>query len=587
MFIRRMMAEAGRQRSTLLLPAVLALIWLNGCRPAAPLSQATPGVAAPAPSVQFTDVTLQSGLGFRQEDCQCGQRYFVEQIASGATVIDANGDGFPDLYFPQPQPIGVCKHPAPLHQRLYLNDGKGHFTLSPSAFRGVDTDYGIAAAAGDYDNDGHEDLYVSCYGKSRLFHNRGDGTFEDVTDKAGVGVKGFSSGAVWFDADGDGRLDLYVMRYCEWNVQTDVPCHDANGQPDVCHPTTYTPATNVFFHNNGNGTFTQKTLAVGFGSEKRRSLSACAVDFDGDGRLDLFVTNDIGPNYMFHNKGKGVFEDVAMQQGVAFGLSGATQANMGVAVGDYNNTGRMSVLVTTFSNEPRTLYRNDGGYFTDVSAPAGIAQPTMPYLAFGTGFLDTRNSGALDLFIANGHVSPSARLHYDKEQNYKEPNQLLLNDGRGRFTEAKNALPADDVRVHRGAVFADFDNDGRMDILTTATDDRPTLLRNDSQAGNWLLLRLTNKQGCATPVGTRCTATVNGKRLLRVVLGGGSYGGNSDMRVHFGLDTATSIDTLEIAWMSGAKQVFHNVPANQILSLREGQSLSASPSNASLRVGAK
>jgi hypothetical protein len=247
---------------------------------------------------------------------------------------------------------------------------------------------------------------------------------------------------------------------------------------------------------------------------------------------------------------------------------------MGTACGDYNNTGKLSVAVTTFSNEPYTLYRNDGGYFTDKSAEAGIAEPTLPYLAFGTGFFDSRNSGDLDLFFANGHVSPAAKTNFNKDSNYKEPNLLMLNDGAGHFSLSKGALPADDVRVHRGCVFADFNGDGRMDVLVTATDDHPSLLRNESKSGNWLLLRLFDKYGCATPVGARCVATIGAKKLLRVVLGGGGYGGDSDKRVHFGLGAARQIDTLEVTWLSGAKQVFHDVAANQSLTLREGGNFS-------------
>lgn len=520
--------------------------------------------------VKFTDVTRSAGIDFVQSHGGCGMRYFVEQVAAGAAVLDVNGNGYPDIYFPQPKPLGVCasKYKQPLRHHLYMNDGKGNFRLAPDAFGGVETDYGIAAAVGDYNNDGYPDLYVACYGQNKLFRNRGDGTFEDVTAKAGVGLTGFSTGAVWFDYDGDGLLDLYVLRYCKWSVETDVVCEGPKGQRDVCKPETYVAATNVLYHNNGDGTFTDVTKKAGVAPAKRRSLSAAAVDFDGDGKLDLFVANDLGPNYLFHNNGDGTFTDVAMEQSVALGITGSTQANMGIAVGDFNDTGRMSVAVTTFSNEPRTLYRNDGGYFTDISGTSGIARATLPFLAFGAGFLDARNIGRLDLFLANGHVSPFSYMDNPK-WTHKERNQLLLNDGKGSFVEAVNALPKEDVKVHRGACFADFNNDGRIDILVTATDDQPALLRNDSTSANWLHLKLTNKWGCCTPIGTLCVATVNGKKLTRIVLGGGSYGGDSDHRVHFGLDRAAKVDRLEIHWMSGKAQVLENVPANQVLSIRE------------------
>jgi len=538
-------------------------VTLAGCT-----SKNRPPVGAGAlPPVKFTDITEAAGLAFVQSHGGCGLHYFVEQVAAGACLFDADGDGFLDIYFPAPKPFAPCKSPQPLRQRLYLNDGHGRFTLAPHAFGGHETDYGIAAFAGDYDNDGRSDLYVCCSGRSTLYHNNGDGTFTDVTEAAGVGLHGFATGATWFDYDGDGFLDLYVSRYCEWTPATDIPCRGPHGERSDCNPIMYTQSTGVLYHNNGDGTFTDVSHKAGIGLERRRNLGAAAFDFDGDGRLDLFVANDIGPNFLYRNKGDGTFEDVALQQGVAFGLSGQTQANMGVAVGDYNDTGRLSVLITTFTGEPYTLYRNEGRYFTDASTVSGIAAPTRSSLGFGTGFLDTRNLGRLDLFFANGHVF-QAVAEQNSAYAYKERNQLLLNDGTGRFTGCPGALPSDDVRVHRAACFGDIDNDGRMDILVTANDDRPTLLHNDSPPANWLLLRLTDKHGCATPVGARCVATVSGKKLTRVLLGGGSYGGGSDPRVHFGLGTTPAAD-IKIYWLSGHVQTLKEVKANQIITVRE------------------
>ena len=567
---RRLLQRAGNAllRSGIGVAAAdLLSVELTGCHRPPPQQKAIPAVA----EAKFTDITETAGLDFIQSDGGCGLHYFPEQIAAGAALLDANGDGFLDIYFPQPKPLGACrsKFPQPLSHRLYLNDGKGRFTLAPHAFGGVETDYAIAAAVGDYNNDGHPDIYVACYGRNTLFRNRGDGTFEDVTAAAGVGLGGFSSGAVWFDYDGDGFLDLYVIRYCKWTVETDIACMAANGMRDVCHPTTYQPATNALFHNNGDGTFTEVTQSAGLGDDAKRSLAVAAVDFDDDGRLDLFVANDLQPNSLYRNLGNGKFEDVAMQQNVAFGVDGRAQAGMGIAVGDYDADGDLDFVVTTFSGEPRTLYRNDGGYFTDASTQTGVGPPTRRFLAFGTGFLDVRNLGRLDLFFANGHISPWASLK-DSAQTYKQPNQLFLNDGQAHFLEAPAALPAADVRSHRGACFGDIDNDGRIDILVTAQNDRPTLLHNESRTGNWLLLKMIDKHGCVTPIGTKCIATISGRKLRRFVLGGGSYGGESDHRVHLGLGAATQVERIDIHWMSGMQQTLTNVAANQILIVHEG-----------------
>ncbi len=528
-------------------------------------------LAETLPSVRFTDVTQAAGLSLTQSRGGCGMFYFVEQEAAGAALFDADGDGYLDIYFPQPKPIGVCKaqYKEPLRHHLYLNNRDGTFRPAPDAFGGVETDYGLAAAVGDYNNDGHPDLFVCCYGRSLLFRNRGDGTFEDVTAKSGINVHGYATGAVWFDYNRDGHPDLYVLRYAEWSVEADVPCKGPDGKRDVCNPMMYPPAANILYRNNGDGTFTDVTEKAGVGLLKQRSQGVAAADFHGKGWLDLFVANDMGPNFLLRNRGDGTFENVGMQENVAFGLAGQSQANMGIAVGDYDRDGDLDLVITTFSNEPYTLYRNEGGYFTDQSAPAGIAQPTRPYLGFGAGFIDTRNSGLLDLFFANGHVFHLVNLE-DPHLTYKQRNQLLLNNGNGTFTEDLHALPDDDVRVHRGACFGDFNNDGRIDILVTANDDRPTLLRNDSPPANWLLLRLIDRHGCATPIGARCIASVNGQQLLRVVLGGGSWGGESDHRVHFGLGKATGVPQLEIQWLSGHKQILTDVHANQILTVKEG-----------------
>ena len=541
------------------------LLAAAGCTKTQPIKRedAVASVMRSVSDVRFEDATQAAGLDFVQHFGGCGEHYFIEQVASGATVIDANNDGNMDIYFPAPTALGPCKIPADAKQRLYLNDGKAHFTLAENAFGSSKTDYGLAASTGDYNNDGFADIYVASYGKNTLYKNNGNGTFTDVTKAAGVAAGGMCTGSVWFDADQDGDLDLYVLRYCNWSVKNDIKCPGG-----ACGPTTYGAARNTFYRNNGNGTFTDFTKQTKLATEMRRSLGVAAFDSDGDAKTDLFVANDLGPNSLFKTLGGLKFEELGMMQGIAYGITGATQANMGVAVGDYDEDGDMDVTITTFQNEPNTLYRNDGGFFTDVSGETGMAAATLPYLAFGTSFLDVNNSGWLDIFFADGHVSPMTKT-FDGKPNSKQHNQLLLNEGGKRFSDASKALPDSNVKVHRGTVVADFDNDGLEDILVTATNDKPTLLLNKSKTGNWIAIDLKPANGSATPIGAKVVAHIGKRTLTRQVIGGGSYAGDSSKRLHFGIGTASRVDAIDVIWPSGNIETFSDITTNQVNIIKE------------------
>jgi enediyne biosynthesis protein E4 len=537
-------------------------------KPAVSATAAAASTLSPG-RVRFTNITKEAGVDFRHSHGGCGEHYFVEQVASGVALFDANGDGHLDLYFPQPKPIGVCKFPEPLRQRIYLGDGKGGFRLDPQAFGGRDTDYAIGASAADYDNDSDLDLYVTCWGRSTLFQNDGKGHFKDVTERAGVGHSGFSTSSAWFDYDNDGHLDLYVANYAHYLLEDNVTCWGPNHVKDVCTPTTYPPAPNVLYHSNGDGTFTEVTAKANALIADRRSLGLAAADYDLDGRIDLFVANDLSPNSLLHNKGNGTFEDVGMQQNVAFGADGHAQANMGLAVADYDRDGDQDVVVSVFSNEPYTLYRNQGAYFTDESQASNIGPLTLLPLAFGTCFFEADNDGFADLFFANGHVSPTISQKYSN-MNFPQRNSLLLNDGKGWYLDASAALPREDYQVHRGAAYGDIDHDGDLDLIVTANDGHPTLLRNDSPPAPSLRVRLVNARGNVSPIGATCVVETSGGKQTAVVLGGGSYASQSEYTLHFGLGKDARADRVSVKWPSGMKQTVE-APAGRELVVREGQ----------------
>jgi hypothetical protein len=557
-------------RGVRLLPlAGTLLLGLAGCH-SAPRLPAAPTAAPVSPTsarARFTDVTEASGLSFIQSHGGCGKVYFPEQLTGGCGLVDVDGDGDLDAFFPVPRPLGACPPDPTQRDRLLLNDGTGRFAPAPDGSVPAGG-FSIGVAAGDYDRDGDQDLYIPGYRTGRLLRNDGTGRFQDVTAAAGFGKPGFGVSAAWGDYDQDGLLDLFVVNHLQYSPEADVPCVSPSGHRDYCLPSLYAGETDRLYRNLGGGRFQDVTASTGVAGAGGKGLGVAAADLDGDGWVDFFVANDMTANACFMNLQKGRFEDAATRAGIAVGPDGTYLSSMGIALGDVEEDGDLDLSITTFANEPFPLYRNDGQFFTDVGVETGVAAATRPSLGWGALFLDADNDGDLDLFYANGHIARYVKERYP-EQTFEQANLLLLNDGAGRFAPDAAALPADDVRSHRGAAVGDVDGDGDLDVLVSSFNGRPTLLRNDSAPGAWLRLQLTDKQGGVSPIGAKVSVTVGGRTRVRSILGGGSYASQSEYALHFGLAGATAAEKVVVRWPDGQEQVLTQVPANQVLKLRQ------------------
>jgi enediyne biosynthesis protein E4 len=466
-----------------------------------------------------------------------------------------------DIYIVNPGPLdGVTHHKAGTRRepnRLYRNKGDGTFEDVTDKAGVAGSGYSLAAAAADYDNDGFTDLYLVNAGKNILYHNRGNGTFEDVTDKAGVGRKGTGIGAIFFDADNDGKLDLFVANYLTYD-----PNYNLYFNPDAYPgPMAYKSEFNCLFRNKGDGTFEDISEKSGVRLPGHRAMSVCAFDYNGDGATDLYICNDATPNVLLVNDGKGHFKDVAFQAQVAFNANGEAAGSMTAAVGDYNGDNRLDLLVSRLGYGSLYTALPDGT-FQDRMLASGLGTLTAQYVGWGSNFLDCDNDGKLDAFIANG----------DAHHMVGWEGLLLENKGDGTFTDAADkggAFFRTKIRA-RGSFVLDFDNDGRMDVLVTAMGDRVFLLRNRDQSGNhWLTLDLQGTKSNREAFGARITVTVGGKSQYTEARCQAAFLGTSDRRVHFGLGPGKTVDKIEIKWPSGTVQTLNNVPADQILKVKE------------------
>ncbi len=556
-----------------------------GCRspkgPAPMQPQAAPAAHPAHPPGAFRDETERAGIRFTYTNGAAGRFYMVETTPGGCAFLDYNRDGWQDLFLVQsgPTPGTALNGPRP-PCALYRNRKNGTFedVTREAGLDRVDQGYAQAVAVGDYDNDGFADIYVGNFGTSRLYHNNGNGTFTDVTEKAGVGDPRLSTSAAWGDYDHDGLLDLVLLHYTPWTPATDVPCSDSHHRHTYCSPEVYGTESFSLYHNQGHGRFLDVSARSGVGQVRGRGLGVLWLDADQDGWSDLYITCDLKPNLLLHNEHGARFEDIGLAAGVAYGPEGAPLAGMGVSAGDYENRGWESLVVTNFSRQPNTLYRAAGpGRFADATYPSGIGAASLNFLAWGIEFLDYDNDGWLDLVVGNGHVDPYIR---DKEPSttYAERKLLLRNQGNGLFRDQVEDLgDLAEERVTRGLAVGDFDNDGRLDILDNAHNMPARLYHNVTPARHFLTLRLEGVHSNHDAAGALVWATTGARRQLAEARDSSSYASSSDRRLHFGLGSATRLDRLEVWWPGGPRQTFRNLPADRFYSLREGGAPVADP----------
>ncbi len=525
--------------------------------------------------VRFTDVTTKAGIEFTHFKGNKGMSINLEEFGPGVCVADFDGDGWQDIYFVN----GHDRYGRGIKVRnaLYHNNRDGTFTDVTEKAGVPGTEFGLGCVWGDYDNDGFPDLFVTQFGKNVLYHNNGDGTFTDVTDKAGVGgleTGLFHAGATFVDYDRDGKLDLYVGTYVMMDPETQRYCKVSTFLTS-CPPNAYKGSPNALYHNNGDGTFTNVTKSAKILEPEGKNLAVGAADFDNDGWPDIFVANDGIRAFLFRNKHDGTFEEIAGMAGMAYNQWGQPMGAMCISLEDYNNDGFLDLYISDFQGSSDHVWRNEGkGFFAEVSDQAGITIPTKTVLSFGGGFFDYDNDGWVDIFIANGHVYPEIEQSFP-DTHYKQRNTVFHNLRNGKFAEASAAtgIAALPPRVGRGVAFLDFDNDGAVDVLVANNGDPPTLLRNSGENGNHFLnFRLVGTKSNRDAMGARIRVVAGDISQIREIAGGGSYLSQSDLRANFGLGSATRADLVEVTWPSGAKQTFKDVEADKFWLIVEGSS---------------
>lgn len=529
--------------------------------------------------VKFVDIAQSAGIRFRHDNAASTEKYLIETMGSGCAWIDYDQDGLLDLYLVNGAATRVYTPAHALRSALYRNNGDGTFAdVTDKAGVGAEGLFGMGVAVGDYDNDGFPDLLVLGYGKCILYHNNGNGTFTDVTPRAGVANAGrWASSAAWFDYDNDGRLDLVIANYIDWSPDRNFWCGDHGpGMRSYCHPDDYNGQLSTLYHNNGDGTFTDVSKKSGLGLKPGNGLGVVTFDYDDDGWQDVFIANDSMANFLFHNNRDGSFREVGYEAGVAVSADGLPEAGMGTDAADTTGDGRMDLVVTHLDSQLARLYRNMGdGTFDDATLRSQLGYTTFHMSGFGARFMDYDNDGARDIFMANGHVLDNIE-RYNSSVHYAEPKLMFRNLGKGIFENVSDHLGADFLvpRVSRGAAIGDFDNDGDLDILVNNNGEAPQLLRNDGgNANHWIQIFLVGTKSNRDGVGARIKLVAGDLVLYDQKKGGMSYQSAQDPRLHFGLGDRQVVDSVQITWPSGSATALRNLKADQVITIKEGQGL--------------
>ena len=523
--------------------------------------------------VRFSDVTATAGIRFEHNNGAFGGKYLPETMGSGCAFFDYDNDGWPDVLLVQGMNWPGRRQQARTTLKLYRNNRNGTFT-DTTARAGLDIEmYGMGVAAGDYDNDGFADLYITAVGQSRLFHNTGKGTFADVTAQSGLGDRdAFSSSALWFDYNRDGLLDLFVSNYVKWSEKTDVFCTVDGKQKAYCTPEAYRGATCWLFRNRGGGKFEDVTATSGIFDSTSKGLGVAMLDYDLDGWPDVFVSNDTEPNKLYHNLRNGQFEDAALQAGVAFSTDGKARGGMGVDAADYNNSGIPALVVANFDSEMLGFYTAiRRGLYTDQAPQTEIGRRSRLSLGFGTFFFDADLDGLLDLFVANGHIDDEYSMR--KNVQFAQPPHLFMNRGGANFVDIAGSIGGvfAQPKVGRGAAFADYDRDGDLDILMTTNRGPAYLFRNDQANGNKCIrLRLIGTRSNRDAIGAMVHLFRGEERASRMVKSGSSYQSQSELAITFGLGTSGTAERIVIDWPSGRTEEYKNLAAGRLYECTEG-----------------